>query len=65
MDVFFGYVIQYKDSKRVKLKIQWFNKGQNGTQFPLFISQRLTLTPEKWAEFKPYYPEKLDYHYHG
>lgn len=53
MDVMFQAHLRYRDDKRVKLRITWWNKGQCGEPYPLGISENITITPEKWREFKP------------
>jgi len=51
-DVFIEIVrIQYRDEKRVKAKIRWWNRGYKGLN-PYAISgiETFTFTNEKWNE---------------
>lgn len=60
-DVFIEIVkITYRDNKRVKCKIRWWNKGCTGNPWLLFPeSHNYEFTLEKWNEFILYEPEEI------
>ena len=48
--------ITYRDEKRVKAKVNWWNRGFDGTSpWPLFAEpETREFTLAKWREFIPY-----------
>lgn len=43
--------VQYRDDDRIKIKVRYWNKSQTGNPFCLHLTNKLTLTPQKWREF--------------
>jgi hypothetical protein len=45
----------YKDHKRVKVRVMWWNRGQSGKAFPLYIvkSYTIALPLDKWNYLGP------------
>jgi len=55
MDVFIEIIrVTYKDDKRVKGKLVWWNRSQTGCPFVISTMQNFEFTREKWNEFVPY-----------
>lgn len=55
-DVYCFVKVQYKDAKRVKVKLSWWNWGYVGKPFDTKITTKHTLTPDKFREFIPIAP---------
>jgi hypothetical protein len=44
MDVFVEVTkVQYRGPKYLKVKVNWWNKGQSGSPFPLGVTQTITI----------------------
>ncbi len=64
MDIYMEIVkVVYRDEKRVKAKVLWWNKGYTGNPWLLFDRPTVEEFPiEKWNEFIPYSSPSEDVH---
>lgn len=55
-DVFIEAIrVVYRDEKRVKVKIRWWNRSHDGRNpFPISNVETMEFSPEKWNEFVSY-----------
>ena len=54
MDVVADLTVVYQDSKRIKVKISWWNKGYTGRPWPLGVVTKHEIPLDKFrAEWKP------------
>lgn len=44
--------IQYRDSRRIKLKVRWWNLGYTGNPWPLEM-ERIEIKTSDWLNWRP------------
>lgn len=44
MDVFIEVLrVQYRDAKRIRLRVRWWNRGASGNPFPIRMNDPITI----------------------